>query len=91
MSGLVRTGHRQREPLLDGMAGLVDLGSVRRSGRWFESATDADMYALRMDWETVRHDWRIVREDALIATEKFIAEMARIESVPAKTQQDSDS
>ena len=90
MSGLVRR-HRERVPLLDGMAGLVDIGNVLGSCKWFKSATDADMHALRMDWGTVRHDWQILRQDAAIATEKFIAEMARAESIPAELHQESDS
>ena len=78
MSGLARIPRRPKAPLLDGMARLVDLGTKLNRCKPFDSAVEADKFALQRDWEKIVNDGYIISLDAAIVTEKFVQEMENL-------------
>jgi hypothetical protein len=78
MTALVPISRRPKAPFLDGMARLIDISGVQRKSKRFDTANEADMYALQTDWAALIGDWFVLRRDISSAGSHFVGQMEKM-------------
>lgn len=75
MNGQMHIPRRPKEPLLDGMARLVDIGTKLTKKKRFKTAREADAVAIQSDWNAIVMDWHKICRDATLVYDSFLKSM----------------